>query len=187
MDNIYRNYLNLCDTPSDINEHLPTIKRYAEECKHITEFGVRDVVSTWAFLAAKPEKLVSIDINECPIQYAAAEASKNNILFEFIKADTGSNFLNIEETDLLFIDTWHIYGHLKKELNLHAGKSRKYIILHDTTTFGLIPENPSPELGEEYTIGLWLAITEFLVYNPQWDLLEKYENNNGLTILKRKY
>ncbi len=42
-------YNNLCNEKSDINEHLPTLKRYAEKCDHITEMGVRSVVSTWAF------------------------------------------------------------------------------------------------------------------------------------------
>ena len=47
-------YNNLVNTPSDINEHLPTLRKYAEECDHITEMGVRWIVSTYAFLAAKP-------------------------------------------------------------------------------------------------------------------------------------
>jgi hypothetical protein len=34
-------------TPSDINEHIPTILKYGQECEHITEMGVRWVVSTW--------------------------------------------------------------------------------------------------------------------------------------------
>ena len=31
------------------------------------------------------------------------------------------------ETDLLFIDTWHVYGHLKRELKAHEKKVNKYI------------------------------------------------------------
>lgn len=37
------------------------------------------------------------------------------------------------QVDLLFIDTWHVYGHLKRELALHAPRVRKYIAMHDTT------------------------------------------------------
>ena len=33
--------------------------------------------------------------------------------------------------------------------------------------------------------GLWPAIEEFLNDNPEWKLIERYTNNNGLTILKR--
>ena len=53
-------YDTLCNRGSDINEHLPTLKKYSEECDHITEMGVRWLVSTFAFLMGKPKKLVSI-------------------------------------------------------------------------------------------------------------------------------
>ena len=41
MNNIEIMFNNLKSTPSDINEHLPTLLRYAQECDHITEMGVR--------------------------------------------------------------------------------------------------------------------------------------------------
>ena len=50
-------YEERCKKPSDINEHLPTLKKYSEECEHITEMGVRWVVSTFAFLMGKPKKI----------------------------------------------------------------------------------------------------------------------------------
>ena len=50
-------------TPSDINEHLPTIIKYGQECDHITEMGVRSVLSTWGWLAAAPKDgLISYDL-----------------------------------------------------------------------------------------------------------------------------
>ena len=103
------------NSPSDINQHLETIKNYASECEHITEMGVRSVVSTWAFLASNPKRLVSMDIVQCPVQGAAIAAKNEGIDFEFIVADTSNPQLNIEPTDLLFIDTWHVYEQLKKE------------------------------------------------------------------------
>ena len=57
-------------TPSDINEHIPTLIDYASECEHITEMGVRAITSTWAFLGAAPKKLISYDI-ENPKHYGA--------------------------------------------------------------------------------------------------------------------
>ena len=47
---------------SDINEHIPTLKKYAEGCDTVIEMGVRTIVSTWGLLAAKPKKLISIDL-----------------------------------------------------------------------------------------------------------------------------
>ena len=36
--------------PSDINEHLETLSKYASDCNSIFETGVRGVVSSWALL-----------------------------------------------------------------------------------------------------------------------------------------
>jgi hypothetical protein len=47
---IERAYNILCDTPSDINEHLPTLYKYATECGSILELGVRGCISSWALL-----------------------------------------------------------------------------------------------------------------------------------------
>jgi hypothetical protein len=41
---------------------------------------------------------------------------------------------------------------------------------------------PIPEIQK----GLWPAIEEFLVEHPEWTLHERFTNNNGLTVLKRK-
>jgi len=173
-------YETLCVRPSDINEHLPTLKKYADECEHITEMGVRWVVSTYALLMGKPKKLISYDING--IQWESiAEMVKNDTKFEFKVANTLD--LEIEETDLLFIDTLHNYNQLKGELEIHSNKARKYIIFHDTTSFEWIGESYNGKVDE---IGLWPAIEEFLESNPNWELHERYTNNNGLTILKKK-
>lgn len=186
MELILAEYEKRCGEYSDINQHLPTLKRYAEQCEHITEMGVRTVVSTWAFLAARPKKLVSIDINPCPIESAKQLALENGIDFEFIIADTGSPATEIEPTDLLFIDTWHCYDQMKKELALHPSKARKYMIFHDTTTFAQHPEIGGYPVPAGFTHrGIWPAIEEFLVEHPEWRLLERYTHNNGLTILER--
>lgn len=173
-------YEGLCITTSDINEHLPTLKKYAEECEHITEMGVRWVVSTYALLMGKPKKMISYDINGIHWD-AIRNMVKEDTDFTFEVADTTD--LVIEETDLLFIDTWHVYEQLKKELELHANKARKYLIFHDTTAFEYIGETIT---GDNVYVGLWPAIEEFLEVNPHWELHERFTNNNGLTILKRK-
>jgi hypothetical protein len=178
-------YNNLCNQPSDINEHLPILKKYAEKCNHITEMGVRSVVSTWAFLLAKPKYLVSIDIAYHPnIELAKNLAKEENINFEFLLQDTTT--IPIINTDLLFIDTLHTYKQLKRELDLHGNKANKYIIFHDTEIFKNLDQEqydgqPKKDLGE----GLWKAIQEFLSNNSHWSLSAHFTNNNGLTILAR--
>jgi len=184
---------------TDIHEHLDTLRKYAEGCEHITELGTAGLHSTWAFLIANPKKFVTVDIIEPSARPTVKEAldsaielaEKAGIDFTFLLDDTTRPGFEIEETDLLFIDTYHVYEHLKKELEMHSGKSRKYIIMHDTTTFayrGEVQEYQSTVVPEdrEYPKGLWPAVTEFLESNQEWQLLEKFENNNGLTILSRK-
>lgn len=180
MSDLETIYLEKCERKSDINEHLPTLKRYAEECEHITEMGVRHIVSTYAFLMGKPKKMISYDIKMCnykPVQ----EMCSPDTDFQFIVGDTRS--IVIEETDLLFIDTLHNYEQLSTELKLHGNKSRKYLIFHDTTLFEFGGESYSSKGGLK---GIWPAIEEFILENPHWVLHERFTNNCGLTILKRK-
>jgi beta-1,4-mannosyl-glycoprotein beta-1,4-N-acetylglucosaminyltransferase len=106
-----------------------------------------------------------------------------------------------ENVDLTFIDTWHVGGHLKKELKKFSKLTNKYIIMHDTTIDEFTSEAIRANLSEEQIInlshssrlsvndikmGLWPAIEDFLKNNPEWALHERYTNNNGLTILKKK-
>jgi hypothetical protein len=173
-------YNEKCSIPSDINEHLPTLKKYADECEHITEMGVRWVVSTYALLMGKPKKMISYDINGINWEFIR-EMVKDDTDFTFQVANTLE--LEIEETDLLFIDTLHNYNQLKGELDIHGNKARKYLVFHDTTSFEWLGESYEDKMGEK---GIWYAIEEFLETNPHWVLHERFTNNNGLTILKRK-
>jgi hypothetical protein len=43
--------------------------------------------------------------------------------------------VDIDETDMLFIDTLHNGDQLEKELERSASKVKKFIAFHDTTTF----------------------------------------------------
>ena len=78
----------------------------------------------------------------------------------------------------MFIDTYHHYASLKREFELHAPKAKKYIILHDTVTFGRRGE------GDD-TKGLMAAVEEFLATNPQWTTEKELTSAPGLYIMKR--
>ncbi len=175
-------YQQKCGEASDISEHLPTLRDYASKCKHVTEFGVRGIVSTWALMMGLPSgsDLISYDITHPgsdAVYIAACRANDNNIDFQFILGDTRK--ITIAPTDLLFIDTFHTYNQLKTELELHGEKARKFIILHDTETFG-----KKGEAGDE--AGLLPAIDWFIHNYPHWRIRAQYYFNNGLTILERK-
>jgi hypothetical protein len=202
-DMIDENYNTKINTVSDIYEHLPTLYEYSKECTSIAEFGVRSIVSTWAFLKALKEnkrpnkKLICLDIESVPLIHTIIpEARKYNIDMQFIC--NNSIHASIPSIDLLFIDTWHVYGHLKRELAMHHEKVKKYIIMHDTEVdkiagesirMGMNIQSQSQLSGypiEEITHGLQPAIDEFLTLHQEWTIHKVYTNNNGLTILKRK-
>jgi GT2 family glycosyltransferase/tetratricopeptide (TPR) repeat protein len=163
-----------CREPSDVNEHLPTLYALAKECAHVTEFGTRGGVSTTALLYARPKKLVCYDRVKCPqVDRLASLAGET----EFVFRQDDVLWVTIEETDLLFIDTWHVYEQLSEELRLHSDAARKYIVLHDTTTFA--------EQGEAAGHrGLWPAVEEFLAQGT-FRLKQRFTHNNGLTVLER--
>jgi len=182
----------LTETPSDINEHFPTIIKYGKQCDHITEMGVRGIISTWGWLSTNPKKLVAYDIQD-PSNWNGSlddvrdTAQSIGTEFEFHLANVLE--VEIEETDLLFLDTWHAYKQLKAELALHASKVRKYICFHDTTSYADCDETSYEKWGDKWKsedIGIWKAIEEFLEDNPEWKLEKRFTNNNGFTIIKRK-
>lgn len=160
----------------DIIEHLDYLTELAKGCEHVTEMGFRVGTSFSAFLAANPKKLVTYDI---VIPDGLPE------MFQAIRGDTELEFhqkstleVEIEPTDLLFVDTLHVYQQLKKELALHGNKARKYLAFHDTVSYG--------EQGEDKTKpGLLAAIKEFLVSNSGWIIKDHRQNNNGLMVLER--
>lgn len=202
MDTIQRSYNERCSKHSDIFEHLPALKKHASECESVAELGVRGVVSTWAFLQGlvennKPSKhLYCVDIIDVPeIDSVIQTASTAGINMRFYKENSATVVL--PRVDLLFIDTLHIYAHLKAELEHHHARTAKYIIMHDTEVDGVKGEavrmgydvnGLHREYGypiEDITKGLQPAVMEFVNAHPEWKIHEHFKNCNGLTILKK--
>lgn len=168
-------YEKAATTTSDINEHVPTLRELASKCEHVTEFGVRRGVSTVALLAGQPKRLISYDIHTSP-EASGLKDRQGKCEFEFRLGD--SRTVDIEPTDMLFIDTVHIGTHLMAELKNSAHKVRKYLVFHDT-------EAPWGERGEDGGQGVMPAIREFLWKNPEWTVKKHYRNNHGLTVLSK--
>lgn len=151
----------------------------------LATFGVRSVVSTWAFLKGLNEndcatkRLYCVDIDDVPrMREIIPEVKKYGIELTFIQQDSAK--VELKPVDLLFIDTWHIYGHLKRELaaeGIRCGLDSQQIA--EVAAKVGYPAN-------EVNRGLKPAIDEFLAAHPEWTLHKVYTNNNGLTILKRR-
>jgi hypothetical protein len=163
-------------TVSDIFEHLPTLYRYASCCRHVTEFGTRTGVSTLALLRALPERLISYDWVRLPdVDRLEQLARLQGVDFSFRQEDTRR--VDLEPTDLLFIDTLHVRQQLEAELAVAGERVRRFLIFHDTETFG--------QVGEDGGEGIWPAIAAFVRRESSWRLLEHRPANNGLTVLWR--
>jgi cephalosporin hydroxylase len=197
-------------TPSDINEHIETLRDLARECGSVLELGTRTGVSTIAFLKGLTESesttksLVCCDLDyDDALDAIGTMAVGANVVFEFarvndLKLELGKHTLFSGPADLVFIDTWHVYGHLKRELKKFSPLARKYIALHDTEVDAIDGESvrcdwntleQSRKYGypeSEIRRGIWPAVEEFLLENEgTWKLKKHYENNNGLSILER--
>jgi len=172
-------YCRARDKPSDINMHVPRLRQFAEQCEHVTEFGVRHGVSTTALLAGavsgKLQRLVSYDHKLWGRENDLRDLAPD--VFKFVKKSTLE--INIAPTDMLFIDSRHTYSQLSYELLRGYDKVRRWIALHDTRLFGHRDE--SMVKGP----GLLLAVREFLAANMDWFVAEHYEYNNGFTVLSR--
>lgn len=202
MDNIRAKFNHARYTPSDINEHMITLWELSTQCETILECGVRSVVSSWAFALGLLENNSSVknltgsDIVRSPnIDELQLLTTNAGIKYDFVE---GSDLVtDLPHADMIFIDTWHVYGQLKRELARFASMAGKFIVMHDTTVdaeqgetirMGMNLEVQMKESGyprEEILRGLWPAVEEFLETHPEWTLRHRYTHNNGLTVLER--
>lgn len=194
-----KRYEHSCHQPSDINEHIETLRFLAQECASVTEIGLRTMVSSWGILLGLSENpserrsYLGIDLDAPPIEtltQAKQLAEENGISFRFWQADDRT--IELETTDMLFIDSLHTYCHLTYELETFSSKVSKYIALHDTSWENVIDDpayhgdySEYPPSYNRARRGLWAAVEDFLQRHPEWILHKRYLNNNGFTILKR--
>lgn len=161
----------------------------ASKGKTYVELGVREGhTSEPLYQAAKMNDghLWSVDINE-PTEY-----KPNNGYYTFCKRDS-IKFLEEwpkdKKIDVLYVDDWHSYPHVKRQLELIdelIGPS-SIILLHD-----LMYGNTDPFYHCDLTLsdGQWAeggpyrAVAEL---NPQFWEWATLPWNNGLTILRKKY
>lgn len=185
---LLKKYQDVCDNVvTDMQKHMPKLRELASECKHVTEFGARFNISTLALLAGKPNKVISWDLSPSACYEGwmrlCGGLPTNLVDPPHLELRTGNTLeITIEETDMLFIDTYHTYEQLKAELERHGDKARKYLVFHDTWTFGYFGEDGSKP-------GLRQAIKEFQLEHGnglRWTLIHDEKDCNGLVVLQRR-
>ena len=175
-------YENLCSlNPSGaITEHLPLLRSLAAQCASVVEFGTwhchsanalvlgtKGVVTSFDHMIWAPEIIQPIISEFC-------EHSRGKFIF---KPQTTLQEGLFGECDLLFLDSKHSYINVKYELEVYGMCSRKYLVFHDTVTFG--------EVGDDGKKGILSAIYEFMAQHTCWRVVMDELNNNGLLVLKR--
>jgi nucleoside-diphosphate-sugar epimerase/predicted O-methyltransferase YrrM len=158
--------------------------------KNILELGVRSGVTTLPLLMAAKNnggKLTSVDINNT--HFSVPDDMLQH--WKFVQDDAVKFLQNTKETpyDLVFIDDWHAYAHVKKELELldPIVTPKTIILLHD-----LMYGNYEPRYHCDLTLkgGQWAeggpyrAVAEL---NDQFWEFATLPVNNGLTVLRKKY
>lgn len=187
-------------------QHFPTFHHFGTKSKSIVEMGVWLGVSGWAWLGCEPKYLRLVDVQKVPGGYhdeIAEEAQKMGVDFKFEIGDTGHgvlfkdvsiterelskhdrmtnvpNYVMDDNIDLLYIDSYHSYTQVKAELALHAHKVNKYLVFHDTETFGETHDYDGD-------LGLNPAIREYIAEHPEWYYIHKMSYGDGCTVLGNK-
>jgi hypothetical protein len=159
-------------TSVDINEHMDFLRDLAGTVDHVTELSNWINGAAIAMLMGNPKMFVAVAHGPKP-EWEHFRTAVHG--FKTFVGKIGE--VDIDQTDLLFIDTVHTAEAKTIELNKYASKVNKYIVLHDTTTFG--------EKGQDGGAGIMAAVRLFVKNNPEWTVKDHFENNHGLLVLSR--
>jgi predicted O-methyltransferase YrrM len=192
-------YEEFCKQPQyAITHHLPYLKQMAARCDVIVELGVSAGRSSSAFLCGMPEngRLISYDV---VITKSARELHR-------LAGDGGPEWLLCHgrseeatpgEHDMLFVDSLHTYKQVKAELDLWADHCRRWIILHDTVTFGAyaadgetgrhVPRaRGSVQVTSPEQLGIRMAVDELMMRDDSWHVERHDWRSHGLLTLERR-
>lgn len=148
--NLAAEYERLCGQPSDIVGHLPRFVELVRDLNagHVIELGTRSGVSTVAWLyglEATGGRLTSIDIDPGP--------DLSHPAWTFIQGDDLDPQIvaNLDQADIVFIDTTHHFEQTVAELGVYRYLVRPggVICCHDTQL-----ERPpgSSQLGPRFPV-----------------------------------
>jgi predicted O-methyltransferase YrrM len=176
----------------DSDQHLLTLFSIAlSSCgKTFIELGVREGKTTLPLLLAaylNGGKLISVDKEsssfQCPDELRSHWEFIQNDALEFLKG------WNKTKMDFVYIDDWHAYSHVKRELELidpHVGPS-SVILIHDLMYGNTAPfyhsDMPLKD-GQWSEGGPYRAVAELDMNFWEWATLPW---NNGLTLVRKKY
>lgn len=182
--------------------HLPKLREYARKVESVTDLGCYFALNcAFAFVLGLAEEGGGVyhGVDVAPVlpnvlSTLKAAGAECDVEVRFTQAND-QTLGNLWQSDLLFIDTLHTYGHLSFELTRFSPLIRKFIILNNTSGpwetaddvayRGDRTEYP-PDIDREKR-GTWSAVQDFLsLSGREWVLKERYTHANGLTVLERR-
>lgn len=175
------------DEMSDINEHLETLREYADNSKSILELGHCSGRSTVAFMVSTAEIVHSVDIQHCESWedldvFVVLYKDQGCPEFKHFQADSLTWEPVLPDYDLIFIDDLHDGKHLETELHKYSLLANNAIILHDTDSVHYSWKGETAPEGVRWGLMNWLLTPSGL----KWYISRHYPNNNGLTVLERR-
>lgn len=174
-----------------ISVHLPRLRALAEGLELAVEFGVKRGASSSALLLGA-DHVVSYDIASTPEARELKRVAGDR--WEYWIED--SRRADVPECDLLFVDSLHTFEQCRDELAVHGNKASKFLVFHDTQTFGTVgAEGESGRQKWTYAagkgsvpldcLGIRHAVDLFQIDNPQWRIAAAYPDSHGLLVLAR--
>ena len=179
----------------NIREHLDDLTAEAKKYDTVVELGRQNMCSTLAILLGNPKKFITVDTDEPTDRWIYRKELANRycdvvgVDYEYRIADT----LQMEpiECEMMFIDTFHSYEQLYRELNIYHKSVSKTIVMHDTVSFGQTDEPSSAIktslLDKRFVgkAGLANALDDFLLENKEWVKSRIETKNNGMSYITR--
>ena len=190
---------------------MQILEELALNITHITDLGAGQGGAAAIFLSALQKKgggtLVCVDLKIYQELLNLFPRSEGGTLplhpfpncpglqVRIIQEDTRT--VELEETDLLLIDTTPSYSHLLEELTLHTPKCRRYLVIPGISAYGVVghtrddPTDPGADhdLGGPgeliQTEGLKLAIEQYFDAEPGWEVQHESQEGTGLLVMRR--
>jgi Glycosyl transferase family 2 len=195
------------DHRRDLDQHAEVIAAYASRCDSVLEFTKRRE-STAFLLAGltslpacssgqcestgcsgacnRPVRFVSYHEEHDTLldllqDLAPTAGDPRRALISIHKVPSLDEVPTVEEPDdfdLLFIDTRHNGARLKQELDYVGDRIQKYIVVHDTSLYGMSGDDGTPR-------GLLFGLREWVKEHPEWYVAYTTQDQYGLTILSK--
>lgn len=186
-------YTQHCGSGTAIALHLQRLRALASGLSDVIEFGVKRGASSTAWLLGA-EHVTSYDI----VPTIEARQLEQLAHGRWTYRIQSSLEAPVQECDLLFIDSLHTFAQCDAELRRHADLVSRYLVFHDTLTFGSVGADGESgrQLWDYHThlgqsvpmdaLGIRPAIDRLMMRDSSWRVRSHHLDNHGLLVLERR-